>query len=400
MKKLFISLFALVAVLASCSKSAVVEVPFENIPISFSPYNGRTPEVKSTSFETDSLKGFKFHALGFLNEASAYLDKTVWCETTKDTEGKESTTWKYDGVSYWPGTATLEFLAYGLNTNYSENDVDDNIVTLSKDQRSIAVAVPDVVKNQRDLLVATPAKESFTTSGGTVALNFAHMFSRIQFSLKTTDGNNIDVAVEDINISGNFYKTGNVDLTYRETTPATETEPAVVAKPSIDVTGVTAEEATYKYIVNGTESFTGIGNSTGEPIYDNSMMWTKDKGKDANSQNDDQYVANTEADDDDKANANWNKANRFMMIIPVEGKTHQAKLNVKYFLPFAGTFDADSDPTTAEIEPIDLSGVNFEAGKSYNFVLEISTNSIKFTVEITKWVDGTIPAEKQVIKLN
>ncbi len=392
MKKLLISLFALVAALASCSKSAVVEVPFENIPISFSPYNGRTPEVKSTSFEADSLDSFKFHALAFLNEASTYLDKTVWREEIEGTK-----TWKYDGVSYWPGTATLEFLAYGLNTNYNANDVDDNIVTLAQNKRSIAVAVPDVVKNQRDLLVATPAKESFTTSGGTVGLNFAHMFSRIQFSLKTTDGNNIAVAVEDINISGNFYKTGNVDLTYRETTPATETEPAVVVKPSIDVTDVTAEATTYNYIVNGTESYTGIGSNEGDPIYDNSMMWTKNTGNDSDSENDDEYVANAEGDADAAA---WNKANRFMMIIPVEGATHQAELNVKYFLPFAGTFDADSDPTTPEVEPIDLSGVNFEAGKSYNFVLEISTNSIKFTVEITDWVDGTIPAEKQVIKLN
>ena len=78
-----------------------------------------------------------------------------------------------------------------------------------------------------------------------------------------------------------------------------------------------------------------------------------------------------------------------------------------FFLPFAGTFSADSNPSTEDVDPIDLSGINFEAGKSYNFILEVSTNSISFEVEITDWVDATADdygstdeVDKQVIKLN
>ena len=390
MKKLFISLFALVAVLASCSKSAVVEVPFENIPITFSPYNGRTPEVKSTSFEADSLDDFRFHALAFLNEASTYLDKEVYREEVEDVK-----VWNYDGVSYWPGTTPLEFLAYGLNTNYDKNTADDNIVTLADTKRSIAVTVPAVVKDQRDLLVATPVKTNYTQSNGTVALNFSHMFARIQFSLKTTDGNKINVAVEDINIKGNFYNNGTIDLTHTGNTTTVEGA-EVTSIPSI-VPGQ-ATEVTYNYIVASDESYTGVGSAAGTPIYDNSEMWTKDLGEDANSQNDDQYVANAEGD---QTVAKWNEDNRFMMIIPVAGATHNAKLNVKYFLPFAGTYNADSDPTTPDVDPIDLSKIDFEAGKSYNFVLEISTNSINFSVEITNWVDAdTNPEYIETIKLN
>ena len=403
MKKLFISMLALVAVLASCSKSAVVEVPFENIPIKFSPYNGRTPEVKSTSFEDDSLSSFRFHALAFLNEATAYLDKEVYRATVDETE-----IWDYDGVSYWPGTTPLEFLAYGLNTNYAENDGDDNIVTLDEDQRGLAVSVPTLVKDQRDLLVATPVKTNYTESDGTVRLNFSHMFARIQFSLKTKDGNDLIVGVEDINIKGNFYNAGTIDLTYDANTTTANDGTKTTSVPAIVPSG-TAAEVVYNYITLNSESYAGVGNGTGTPIYDNSELYIKYKGEDeegneTTSENDDEYV---EKENGDAEKAAWKEKNRFMMIIPVEGTTHQAKLNVKYFLPFAGTFSADSNPSTEDVDPIDLSGINFEAGKSYNFILEVSTNSISFEVEITDWVDATADdygstdeVDKQVIKLN
>ena len=71
-----------------------------------------------------------------------------------------------------------------------------------------------------------------------------------------------------------------------------------------------------------------------------------------------------------------NKDNRYMMIIPVNGTTHKAKLTVDYFLPGAGTFT---------MENIDLSSINFEAGKSYDFKLKVSTNGISFDVTVEDW---------------
>ena len=378
MKKLFISLVALVAVLASCSKSDVVSVPYENIPISFNPYNGRTPEVKSTTFDPDSLNSFKFHVSAFLNEASEYMDKDVWYD-------EENEKWDYDGVAYWPGTLPLEFVAYGLNTNYAGNTADDAIATLATNKRSLSVNVPVVVKDQRDLLVAA-AQQNVKYSddnSGVVDLTFNHMFSRIQFSLKTKSGNDVKVTMEDIHIAGDFASAGTIDLT--SATPAVE--PAA------------ASSITYNYLdLASNESFTSTGSTDGTPIFDNSALWTKDSGDDATSEDDDEYVENTSATDDDTAEAAWNAKNHYMMIIPTE--SHNAKLFVKYFLPYAGTFDSDSNTATPEVDPIDLSGINFEAGKSYNFVLEVSTNSIEFSVEISEWKDGTIAEDKEVIKLN
>ena len=374
MKKLFISLVALVAVLASCSKSDVVSVPFENIPISFNPYNGRTPEVKSTTFDSDSMETFKFNVKAFLNaNATPYMNKDV-------ARNKENTAWVYDGVSYWPGTLPLQFVAYGLNTDFAGNDDDNNIVVLNTEtNRSITVNVPDVIKKQRDLLVAggQTGVQYTEANNGVVSLNFKHMFARIQFSLKTKSGNSVPVTMEDIAIKGNFASIGTVDLT--------AAEPQIVAGE--------AAEKTYDYLP-ATETFTGIGSVDGQAIYDNSPVYEFDD-KETETSSDDEYVTKSNADE---AAATWNEKNHYMMIIPTS--SHNAKLNVKYFLPFAGSFNADSNAATADVDPVDLSGINFEAGKSYNFVLEVSTNSIEFSVEITDWVDGVISQDKQVIKLN
>jgi hypothetical protein len=84
-----------------------------------------------------------------------------------------------------------------------------------------------------------------------------------------------------------------------------------------------------------------------------------------------------------------NEKTRYMMIIPAEGTVHKANLKVKYFLPGAGTFEEVTVP---------LSDVNFEAGKSYDFKLKVSTNGISFSVDVESWdVTGE---ERATIDLN
>ena len=78
-----------------------------------------------------------------------------------------------------------------------------------------------------------------------------------------------------------------------------------------------------------------------------------------------------------------------MMIIPAAGTVHNAKLLVKYFLPGAGTFEEVS---------VDLKDVDFEAGKSYDFKLKVSTNGISFDVAVEAWdVTGE---NREIIQLN
>ena len=84
-----------------------------------------------------------------------------------------------------------------------------------------------------------------------------------------------------------------------------------------------------------------------------------------------------------------NEKNRYMMIIPAASTVHKAELKVKYFLPGAGTFDEVT---------VDLSKIEFEAGKSYDFKLKVSTNGISFSVAVEEWdVTGE---DREVIELN
>ena len=415
MKKLFISMMALVAVVASCSKSAVVEVPYENVPISFASYNGKTPTVKSSSFVgNDSLSTYGFQVYGYLHNTAEdtpvytankeYMNKVVKGTNTGTAEAP-AWVWKYDGMSYWPGTLFLDFVAYGLNASsiITKDAQNSNVVT---------VTIPDAVAQQKDLLVAVPHKNvQYTTNNGTVDLVFKHLLSRVNFALVTKSGNGVDVTIEEIKLEGTFNTTGTIDLTAK--TPKT-------AEDTIGVPFITPSEATAKTTYNflGGNTFTSTGKTAdlgGADIFDNSMLWSFDGGEDTTSSNDDRYVALTKPvkgdDETDEAFAvrdslyndavlvaAKNEQNRYMMIMPTEGTKHQARLFVKYFLPEAGTYDA-------KVEGIDLKGINFEAGKSYKFLLEVSTNTIDFSVEVTPWDEGTTGEngknpQVEVIKLN
>lgn len=381
---------ALVAVLASCSKSNVVEVPYENMPISFTSYNGKTPTVKSSSFVgNDSIAKYGFQVYGYLHQtaeqAPVYTAGTEYMnKVVNGTKENETWKWTYEGVSYWPGTMYLDFVAYGLNAS--------TIVTADNTNSNILnVNVPAEVSAQKDLLVAVPQKnvqynDAEGGNNGVVALNFKHLLSRVSFALVTKDANPVNVTIEDITLTGNFNTQGTIDLTQVDENNV----------PSIVATAPTAA-TTYSFLgTDGTFTSTGdVEAKGGSDIFNNSMLWTLNT-KETESKNDDEYVAvaeTTEGYADLTAAATANKENRFMMIMPTEGTTHGAELNVTYFLPFAGSYT---------VEDIDLTKINFEAGKSYKFLLKVSTNAISFSVEITDWVDavGGTSENKEVIELN
>lgn len=391
MKKLIISMFALAAVLVSCSKSAVVEVPYENIPISFSSYNGKTPTVKSTSFAgLDSLSKYGFQVYGYLKNTadatpsyavgSEYMNKKVTATQGED----QKWNWGYEGVSYWPGTLFLDFVAYGLNAG--------NVLAADQTNSNIlAVTIPEKVAEQKDVLVAVPHKSvQYSDQGegannGVVALNFKHLLSRVSFGLVTKDKNPVYVTMEKIELKGMFNTTGSIDLTLVD-------EGGV---PYIKDATPAADSTAYDYLGGG--SYTSTGTTTGDDIYDNSMLWSKYTG-DESTKNDDVYQTVDPGEDADQtekdayankvAQANKNKENRYMMIMPTTAQQHGAKLYITYFLPSAGSYN---------VTVADLSQINFEAGKSYKFLLKVSTNAISFSVEVTDWVDGTVT---DIIDLN
>lgn len=394
MKRFLFSVCALAAVVVGCSKSEVLNRPNADMPIEFNPYTGRIPVTRAVAADIDTLGHYGFRVYAFMHNgtdacdytATPYMNKVVTFDQTLD-EGKGA--WTYSGHAYWPATNLLNFVAYGLNAGATE---------VENDKTTISYTVPVDVASQKDLLVAyNQVNTKYTDENqGIVDFTFSHLLSRIGFSLVTKASNAVDVTIEQVNLVGNFYGSGTVRLTDgKETTLTIGDKEVKTNRPYVNTTGVTPSSVTYKLLgENGT--YTSVGSADGTKIFDNGLLYTKDWGKDQTADkntttDDDEYDAkpDTEITEAMRAKVAANEKNRYMMIIPAEGTVHDAELKVKYFLPGAGTFDEVTVP---------LSDVNFEAGKSYDFKLKVSTNGISFSVDVESW---DVTGEKsETIQLN
>jgi hypothetical protein len=399
MKRFLFSVCALAAVVVGCSKSEVLNRPNAEVPIEFNPYTGRIPVTRATAADKITLGEDGFQVYAFLHDSNGEVDYTATPYMTKIVRyGKKTTedtedSWYYTGNAYWPASRELTFIAYGLNADSLISRPDNG------EEKEFTYTIPSVVADQKDLLVAKAMrgeKYDEEKQDGTVNFVFSHLLSRIGFSLVTKADGTL-VTIEQVNLKGEFYKEGKVDLTLftaLETSLNINGAEVKAYRPYILPT-VAAEEITYSLLPGG--SYTNVGaKDNGTPIFDNSMLYEKYTG-DENTTDDDEYKPKsfkTEAGADDaeaKAAANAtaaaNQTNRYMMIIPTstpgisneqpaKDHPHGAKLYVKYFLPGAGTFD--------EVE-VDLSAIKFEQGKSYDFKLRVSTSGISFDVVVEDW---------------
>ena len=387
MKRFIFSVCALAAVVVGCTKSEVINRPHAEEPIQFNPYTGRIPVTKGTAADIDSLGQFGFQVYAFIHDGNNSGDNSEIYDTKPYMDKivtRQNSVWTYPGKAYWPGQSKLNFIAYGLNTG--------KLLSTTEQEHMVNYTVPDTVAYQRDLLVAKyqpNMQYDEKTENGTVDFTFSHLLSRIGFSLVTKEDGTL-VSIEQIDMKGNFYRTGEVNLAHAESYSLKIGDTTIVAnRPVIKPTGTLAD-ITYSLLPihdADTASFSSLGSVDGAPIYDNSMLYVKNYNN-THTPNDDLYEAKASPSAAETEQELKNQSNRYMMIIPVKGADHKAKLNVKYFLPNAGTFS----PT----KPIDLSGVDFEPGKSYNFKLKVSTNGISFSVDVEQW-DVTGEARDEIV---
>ena len=373
MKKIFLSILAISAVMVSCSKSEVITAPGADSPIEFNPYTGKTPVTRATAADTDTLKKYGFQTYAFIHAPNGanwagdpYLNKVV-------TKPADSDTWVYDGNAYWPVTNQLDFVAYGLN---AQNEAKTNI-TEDATHTVITYKVPAVVADQKDLLVADPQKnQAHEGSSKKVTLQFNHMLSRIAFTLVTKNSNPTPVTITKLQLKGKFFTEGQVDLKAEV--------PAITQ-------GVQSEtDVVYDLLPDG--SFTSLANADGVQIFNNSPLYelTGVKGTNNDDFTEAEYSAKTFASEEEKAAADAlvaaNELNSYMMIIPTkgeEGSLAPATVDITYFLPGAGYYDI-TVPLSVEGEPI-----AFEARKAYNFKFKVSTNGISFSVNIDGWEENS-----------
>lgn len=448
MKKIYISLIALSVAAISCTKSELVQTPdLGGQEIRFDTYLGKAPMTKATSADLTALQtsGNGFDVKAFIHSgttkpqtfatADVYMYKAVyWAGATSaafsyaDTENAEyifssaaekptapttiydgnddnipegwtdspensslwmaSATksetgwsawtveeyknqthangiWEYDGVTYWPDPNSqkyLSFAAWGVNeitttgtgetaTHTSSNDA----INFGDSEHKFTFTVKPTVADQQDLLVAPfQYGKAINTAGTNTAVNiqFKHVLSRVGFKLiANQEDKSVEIKVKNVNLKGSFASEGVVDIT--------------ADVPSISATDYVPTE--YKLLPDDTDFFATYSQAEEVDIYNNQATVTL--GTSAN-------VAPADGTDSE---------NRYMMIIPTLSSTQATDyvITVEYQLTDAGE-------ETATVTLPDT--FRFAAGKSYEFVLKVSTSKVGFYVEVSDWEEGTVDA--------
>ena len=340
MKRFFFSLIALSAAAVGCTQSALLETPeLLGTEIQFNPYTGRTPVTKATEIKTAQALGNQgFNILGYLakgSETSVYMNGLVKGYTSDD-----HTVWDYQGnTAYWPdvstsSTTTLSFVGYSAN---AVGQIDDPTTT------EFTFSVNPTVAQQVDFLATKyQTKLSLESNpSGIVDLDFIHLLSRVGFQLKANrDNQNIKVTINRLELCGSMPTDGTLDLLAAVDAADTDADDAVI--PVLVPGDRSAEPVTYSLL-------------TSSKTLPSSLTATQ--------------ITNPDVD----------ASNCYMMIIP--HTSTDDNIVVEYYIT-----SADGHSSGVNVAEVPLTdNFAFLAGHAYEFVLQVSTSSIGFTVEETDW---------------
>lgn len=346
MKRFFFSLIALSAAVVGCTQSALLESPeIFNQEVSFSPYTGRTPVTKATDIvgKTGLASAGGFQVYCFLDKKNSsplvtYIDDAH--VTSNDGE-----TWSYNKLVYWPDAtsqSTLSFVAYSSN---AVNHLS------SKSSAGFTFTVPSDIDQQVDLL-ATAYQEDLKLGGtdvasdGKVTLNFHHLLSRVGFKVQTTTVKS--VTINALSLGGKMVTSGSLSFTSAKGT----------AIPAIVTSSTKENNVTYSYLT-GTET----DPATTEVI----------SGANTTAKRIVRNITNAQ---------NQTVASEYMMIMPqTVAAQGDVTINITY------TIGTSPKSKSAKVEL--PAGFVFAPGKAYEFILNISTSAIKFTVTEDDWGNPT-----------
>ena len=331
MKKNLLGWLAMATMLVGtgCSSDDVVNDYSPENAIEFGTYLGRDAQGRATITDATSLQTTGFGVFAYLNASGTYTNANFMKNTQVSTSS-----WTYGPTKYWPNDNTnkLSFFAYGP---YGDENI-DNVNDAGADN-TITYTVDGDIAKQTDFVVAAPilnkGQGDFSTSNGKVKFTFAHMLSRIAFSAKKSNADAATVTINWINLTGNFFTTGTVDMSANA--------PAIVG------TG-TATEQTYTFT----------------------------KGEEFNT---------AEAELETTADNLTTGDTKYLMVIPSEINDYTITVN------YTVSYSDGSDPVTSTItsSPIRIS---FTAGNAYLFNLDVKLNAIEFAQPIvTGWSDSTTP---------
>lgn len=382
---------ALLTIAAGCTKSSLVDVPeSQKTPITFEPYSGKAPVTKATEVNNNTIRkainnGGGFHVTGFLHtettsgegDAATVTNTTDYNKTYMSSDVYDSTvgegtaaSWVTDVISYWPASGSLDFVAYGLNTDKTLSD-GSQMMNFNGSKTSFTFKVPGSVAEQEDLVVSDfMSKKVLPSSGnadgvdqsGTVTFTLKHLLSRVGFKVQTLytteSAPDVTITITDITLHGGFVNEGEVYLGAA----------SVAIAP--DATKTTTS---YTFFEEG-EYFETAATKEPVQIYANGTTATLPDGQTFSPKTTDCY----------------------MMLMPGTVKDNATAIDqtigtnpyveITYQLSGAG-------PQTKRLALPDIPGASegvttnwtFAANKAYEFLFTVSVESIDFSAEVTDW---------------
>lgn len=198
MKKNFFMLAATAALFAACAETELVNevnVESNSQAIGFSTYAGKVTRAENSGeTATDGLgiHHSDFNVWAYKNTHTAYVFDNVKVYLS-------GTAWKYDGAKYWDKAANkYEFYAAApfrtewiLNTNSDADQANDYFTFAGfvlEDKTLSSTSYEESLKSatNQDLMIASPEPvlEGAILSGATVQLDFNHILSRLNVTVK------------------------------------------------------------------------------------------------------------------------------------------------------------------------------------------------------------------------
>ena len=209
MKKLFISMLAVAAVVACSKEETIIEQAPEAIAFDTFVNNA----TRATDITTANLSAFDVYASIVKADGTAgvILDRE---DVTRSVSENGSYTWGYTNTQYWvPGNSyTFAAIAPANHTSWSyavtNGNVHNGVISFNN---YTAAANEDLIyayqsrKLSNDKITSTPEKVAFT---------FNHELSRVRFTFENTiaAASNITLKIDSVRVT-NAYRTGTLAVT-------------------------------------------------------------------------------------------------------------------------------------------------------------------------------------------
>ncbi|MBE9487545.1 MAG: fimbrillin family protein [Bacteroidetes bacterium] len=205
---LFATMLVMTFSFSSCSKDEVVDINRSSDEIAFNAYTS-TP-TKAKVIDADNFFVFNVYGYRTVTNYSGVTPLITYIDNLPVVREDATKTWTHDGKYYWPIDGTkLQFFAISpLNEQVTEYK------TYESSYPTFIYTVNDAGVNQNDLTLSTSLNQE--KSAGDLNLEFKHVLSQINFSLKGEADGFIytvkNVELQNIKNSGKFLFDGTEGL--------------------------------------------------------------------------------------------------------------------------------------------------------------------------------------------